>query len=222
MAIETKKVATYKDLVNGTINTIKNLCSNVGSFSSAVPTQWYNGHQYTKTATFKTKVVAGTVSSSNTSSTVTYTLNANSLIKVVPESTVVSQLEDFMKTRGIFVTEDNTVMTSRGIINFMVNAAAFIKARVTVVSSNVHNVSLAFYNTDNSSYVDVTSINNVDPQNFSLTYVDQLNKALNNIDRHQTLTYNTKVSCCSSSSSSSSSSCSSSCSSSFFIAYMEL
>ena len=120
--ISSGSIITYGDLVSNVLNAIYSKCQNIDSFASSVPDYLKNG--YSKTVTGPT--VAGAVTNA------TMTVN-DSVLSVVSRATVQSDFNSFLASRGIS-NKSETVMSLRGILNFMANAAAFIKARVVNVA----------------------------------------------------------------------------------------
>lgn len=222
MSINSGSKITYQDLVNLVLNTIKSKCQNIDSISSNVPSQLRNGYSRT--------IDGGTIQCQwgdrPSWATLSTVLRLNdSYLNVVSSSTVANQFNSFMISRGI-ATRSNTMMTLRGILNFMANAAAFIRAHMMVVSGNDTSTKILYYNQNNTSYPAVSS-DGIDSStlsdSFLTTNLNNMLDALNHADRFHSVVYNVSVNCSSSCSSSSSSSSSSSCSSSsYFIGYMKL
>ena len=247
--IKTDDKITYQHLVDNVINKIIAQCINIDDKYNSVfknkETKTYqhlwNDHHYETEVTANTKGLVTNESETFVPTPVVATIShvfSNPLDTQVKSDVVRSQFQSFLESRGI-ANKSNTVMTTKGILNFAANAAAFIKARVvTIANEQNKNVTATLYNGSNDTsvikYAAITSENTVDATNFSKVYVQQMADALNHTDRFQNLIYNVvmpekvdgRTNCSSSSSSSScsssSSSSSSSCSSSFFIAYMRL
>lgn len=228
MAIQTGSIITYQDLVDLTINTIKTTCQNINNIDSSVPAQLKNGYTGSSAKTYTTTGTAynGVGFTPQTGNGYLKWLLNDSKLNVVPEETVVNQLNSFLSSRGI-AARAGTVMTTRGILNFMANAAAFISCKVIQIGSNDTSTIVTYYDQSASSYPTVTSdLNYNDTDSFTPTNLTEMLNNLNSTNKFHTAVYSYSVSCSSSSSSSCSSSCSSSSSSSssssVFIAYMKL
>lgn len=213
MAINPNSQITYGDLYDSIVQSIKSKCANVGSsWSSAVPPNLRSGHS----ASFTTG-----------SLTVRESLSDGNLT-LVPVSTVQSQLDSFLMSRGLYTKRDQ-VMTLKGIISFYNNVAAFLLARVKVAAGDSVRVNgsigqCTYYLS--SSGISYMSIPYADTQSWSVgepqASVTNLYSAISNTGKlyFARYSYSFTSSCCSSSSCSSSSSSSSSCS--MFVAYMKL
>lgn len=205
MAVNTGSNIVYQDLVNMVLNTICNRCQNIDSIKSSVPAQLKNGY-------------SRTISSSTASAT--FRVN-DSFLKAVPRSTVQSQFNSFMSSRGVS-TKPMATISARGVVNFFAHAAAFAAARCVQVAGNDTASTAVFYNSGSVSYQNVSyNPSNVPDTDAQLSSnINELVSALNNTQNFHTIVYSIQVNCCSCSSSSSS--CSSSSSSSMFIGYMRL
>ena len=229
MALVKGQVITYQDLVDATIKQIVSICQNVNNLNS-VPAELRNGYAYTSGYnTVNTKGVTAWKYNKffpvAVQTSVTFRLNDAFLSQVVSESTIRSQLESFLQSRGI-ATKSDTVMTIRGIVNFMANAAAFMQCKVVTVTHNGTNLTANFYDANGNSFPSVVSEPAEDSGEdaFLLQSVSDYASALNGVSRIHSCIFTITLNCCSSSSSSCSSSCSSSSSSSSsrFIVYLKL
>ena len=228
MAITTGSVITYQDLVNLVLSTIKSRCQNIGNINS-ISGYLKSGASASRTSSVTTTGTSDGKGTGFTPSTVTTRARASlssTPVTVVTEQTITDQFNAFMSERGI-ANKANTVMTLRGILNFLANAAAFIKTKVVVVGNDYNADTAVVYVANNTSFPSITSdTSNITQDAFLTTNLNEMIAALNNTQGYYQCYYNFSVSCCSSSSSSCSSSCSSSSSSSssssFFIGYMKL
>ena len=230
MAINLNETIVYQDLYQSVINSIISAGQNIDSWKN-VPSQMKPGWARTINGTVwidqKWDGRGPQVTSHNAPTSIILTLNGDSYLKIVPSSTVRKQFDDFLASRGIVYKKD-TIMTMRAILNFIVNASAFIRAKmVNVVMSDIDTV-CTFYYEGGNDFATATPENN-SPQDVGKYCVEQLNSfnnALTHTNKLHVAKYNIAVNCCSSCSSSSSSSCSSSSSSSssssVFLAYMKI
>ena len=229
MAVAVGQIIVYQDLVNLVINTILSQCQNIDSWKSSVPAQLRGTYSRTITGTTTTQVSwdgKGAQTQPQTVTTRATIRTSDSALQLVSSNTVRSQFNSFMSSRGI-ASKAGTIMTLRGILNFIVNAAAFIKCKVITVGSSDTTTVCVFYNQNDNSYGSVTAESSgVDNDTWYRNTVSDMLNSLNNTSRFHAAQYSIAVSCCSSSSSSCSSSCSSSSSSSssssVFIAYMKI
>lgn len=229
MAIEVGQIIVYDDLVKVVIETILSSAQNIDYWKN-VPSQFRSGYSRTVKGTV-------TVTPYNDNRHGSYhppvTYNTSAVLKMndnycqlVSQAQVRQQFEEFLAERGL-TFKKGTIMTLRGILNFIVNAAAFIKGRLVLVGMSDTSTVCVMYDVNGTGYPTVTAEHTdmTEDAYYSTEMQDFLN-ALNNISRLRLLKYNIAVNCCSSSSSSSSSSCSSSSSSSssssVFIAYMKI
>lgn len=201
---------TYKQLVENTLNGILAAIQNKDSYSSSVPANYKSGWSYADTWT---------------NHTTTYATRASSVIGTVATSTIKTDFNNFLLERGIN-SSDETLVTTKGILNFYNNVSAWVAARLTVVQGSIKGMGSTtastakclFYN-KNSSYtpkVPTLKVNTSTITNSDITSsLTDLNSTLCAVVRSNTILYDitTSCSCCSSSS------CSCSCSG--FIAHIQ-
>jgi hypothetical protein len=222
MALVKDDLIVYQDLLDKTLDMIKSKCSNIDAFASGVPSTLKNGTTWT--------LASGTVGHNVNGSTTNHTLSttatvSDSLLVTVPASTVKSQLQSFLTSRGI-ATKPDDIVSFKGIMNYYANISAFLSAKLMFVANSFSSGTFVFYNSSNTNYPSVTA--ETAGLNYPLSEVKTtLTEVMNSINNVQNvhyantvLTYNSSCCSCSSSSSSSSSSCSSSSSS--FIVYMDI
>lgn len=229
MAIAVGNIIVYDDLVNVVIETILASAQNIDTWKN-VPAQFKAGYSRSITKTITVYPYNdnrhGTYHPPvNYTGRTTLTMN-DGYCQLVSQSVVREQFEQFLAERGL-TFKKGTIMTLRGILNFIVNAAAFIRGRLMLVGMSDTSTVCVMYDRNGMGYPSVTDeYVNVSEDTYYSTEMQDFLTALNNTARLRILKYNIAVSCCSSSSSSSSSSCSSSSSSSssssVFIAYMKI
>ena len=135
MAVAVGQIIVYQDLVDLVINTILSVCQNVDSWDSSVPSQLRGNYSRTITGTVYTDVSwdgSGSQPQSQAVTTRATITTSDSALQLVSSNTIRSQFNSFMASRGIS-SKAGTIMTLRGILNFIVNAAAFIKCKVITV-----------------------------------------------------------------------------------------
>lgn len=207
MAIATQQVITYADLVNSVVNKIASYCQNVDGYSSSVPSELKPGYSYRLQWTNYANA--------------TFTVQSSEYLNTVSKSTIISQLNSFLASRGLS-NKAGTIVTIKGMMNFYANVAVFLGCRIVTISSNKTTTTCLFYYSGSVTYPSVTNsgvttvgVTASDAQ----SNLDSLITSISASSRIYTTKYSIGInSCCSCSSSScSSSSCSSS---SFFIAFM--
>lgn len=229
MAIEVGQIIVYDDLVDVVIETILSSAQNIDSWKN-VPAQFKAGYKRSVNSTLTVTPYNDHRHGSyhapvNYPISATLTMNDN-YCQLVSQAKVRADFDAFLAERGL-TFKKGTIMTLRGILNFIVNAAAFIRGRLILVGMSDTPTVCVMYDSTGVGYPSVTDefASMTEDVYYSTEMQDFLN-ALNSTSRLRLLKYNIAVSCCSSSSSSSSSSCSSSSSSSssssVFIAYMKL
>lgn len=241
MAITYKETVTYQDLIDDVIDKIKNLCINVDKAPS-LPNEIKPGYEW---------IMSQFTRQSNNDCWAKATIEGNSLLsdtlnKQVASSTVRSQFNSFLSSVGI-TNKNDEVITFKGLMNFYVNAASFIAARIIMVGNSMYapNVaegasftasdsmkakwSVALYNSGSVSYSDNSAWKKDNNFKYGVeTYTstdvkNDISNIIKSIAKPSGVEYakaTITFGCCSSSSSSSCCSCSSS--SSLFIAYMEI
>ena len=229
MAIAVGQIIVYDDLVDVVIETILSSAQNVDYWKN-VPAQFRAGYSRSISKTITVYPYNDNRHGSyhppvNYTGRTTLTMNDN-YCQLVPQSIVREQFEQFLAERGL-TFKKGTIMTLRGILNFIVNAASFIRSRLILVGMSDTSAVCVMYSSASTSYSSVTSeYAEMSEDTYYSQEMQDFLTALNNTSRLRILKYNIAVSCCSSSSSSSSSSCSSSSSSSssssVFIAYMKI
>ena len=223
MTISRNSVVYYKDLINNSEEMIIDVCQNVGSYRD-VPAIYKSGGSG---RTDNIPRSEGHVGFRYVATYFTYTPVITEQINLVQESTIRSEFESFMSSRGILAKDEQPV-TTRGMINFYNNLAAFCSVKVIVVQGDPYtttNPAVIFYRDGDISIPEISVSRNGD----LLTKEDVddsmqlLIQSMNNVNKGYGIQYKYEghSSSCSSSSSSSSCSSSSNCSS-IFIAYMKI
>ena len=217
----------YKDLIDNAKNLILDICQNVDSYRD-VPEGYKSGF-----ASGSREIVInrhngkkGYQQSGYNYNISSFTSSTNKVLNIVSSDKVISDFESFMESRGI-MAKSNSPVTTKGLLNFYNNLAAFCSVRIIVVSGNPYRdrfPSAIFYNQESVSYPSVDSIEEgeqitAEDVNSALT---ALTTTMNNINKGYSVRYDLKGWSSSSCSSSSSSSSSSSNCSSIFIAYMKI
>lgn len=226
MTIATGQVITYQDLIDRTLAAIKEMCCNVDALSVYVPAQLRNGYAAT-VASNSTYLAAYDGRYENLAQTpisisLTETVRPHSYLNVVSSSTVRSQLIEFLTNRGI-ASKASTVITLRGLLNYISNVSSFINAKCIYVVSSRASTGVVAYNQSANSYIGLITDNNEPIDQYVINDFNGLVQSLSGaISRVYNVSYQLSMTCCSSCSSSCSSSSSSSSSSSFFIAYMNI
>lgn len=231
MAINVGEVIKYSDLVELVLTSIRNRCQNIdylrdipstlidssytinGNVDTTLTNEGLGAQVYVNNIILRD----GAISSKATINRDT----DKTLFDVVPLNTVRSQLNDFLRNRGVAQPKE-TIMTQRGMLNFFVNAASFVKTKVVMVGNDLTADTAIVYVPGNEVTTTDSNLDNVNKTETELskeTVVGMID-ALARTTNYKQIYYNLTVNCCSSSSSSSSSSCSSSSSSSIFIAYL--
>lgn len=229
MAIEVGQIIVYDDLVDVVIETILSSAQNIDSWKN-VPDQFKAGYKRSVNSTLTVTPYNDHRHGSYHAPvdypiSATLTMNDN-YCQLVSQAKVRSDFDAFLAERGL-TFKKGTIMTLRGILNFIVNAAAFIRTRLILVGMSDTDTVCVIYDQNASNYPSVTDEHvELAEDAYYLQEMQDFLTALNSTSRLRVLKYNIAVSCCSSSSSSSSSSCSSSSSSSssssVFIAYMKI
>lgn len=210
----TNDVITYGYLIDEVLTKIKAMCQNIsGSGKWAnVPAQLKKG--YTQSWAVP-----------NGRANVTFTLN-NAAFQEVAESTISTQLTEFLSSRGIATKTDKQV-NAKGVFNFYSNIGSFLAARVVLVTSDLTTTKCVMYNSQSVTYpaTNIADAANLTDAELTTAFTELCSK-INNVQKGFIARYDVAYNCSSSSSSScSSSSCScssSSSSSSLFIAYMRI
>jgi hypothetical protein len=210
---------TYQTLIDSTLSTILSLVQNKDGYSSSVPAEVKPGYSITTTIGRSGGLVNGTPCY------FTFTLSADTHLNTVTTETITNEFNQFMTDRGI-MAKASSVVTTRGLINFFNNIAAFCSVKLILVTGQNTASKVMFYNQVENTYP-VTSPTQ-ENELVSATDFNSMLNALNSTINNATKLYIARYTI-SSSSSSSSSSCSSSCSSSSsssssstYIAYFNL
>lgn len=202
-----EQIAYWSDLVADAYNTVKNLCQNIDTYPSNVVDDLKQNNSTYTLASESGVALTGKVN--------------NAKLKQVSSSTVRTQLNDFLASRGLdnknnpYQSGSKLVMTAKAIINFYNNVAIFIRARIHVYQSSIDGSKIYIYDDSDITY-ESPNISDSVPQTFNITHREATSAYSRFIDTYNRMTsnQNTAIISYSSSSSSSSSSCSSSCSSS--------
>lgn len=227
MAIKPGETITYGDLVQHFFNWIQNdanllnVAETQEAYVSQVPIEWRTDFE----KRFDTERTSSKDSGYNDPVVkvgAVMTANSSTVLPRVSINDVRKDFNTFMHNRGMDAKTD-TLISTRGIINFWNNVATFCAYNIVIVSSNERPVPSRMYKKNQSWPTQV----NVDDS--ELIVAEDVTKMLANLEevvnrtaRMHQVVYD--IAAFSSSSSSSSSSCSSSCSSSssIYIAYMNI
>ena len=191
--------ATYGELINYTVDTIKNQCCNIDRYTP--PSVLYpNAESLVK---YHSRLQVYLVCD----------LPQN----IVSRQTVYNLLISFLQARGIYARE-GTIITTKGMLNYFNNIASFINAHIRLYTAG-NNTSASFFIPSGVGYnpvsLDYTQENITLPE--AQQNVTDLMRSISNINNTFLVNMHLRfVSCCCSSSSCSSSS------SSAFIAYMKI
>lgn len=194
----------YGELKAKTLEMIKAKCCNIETWKDVSP-KLIDGATFDIARTSRCAAVA-TVS--------------DNVLKIVSDSTVTNDFNNFLTSRGI-VYKNDEVISFKAMMNYFNNVSSFIATKLVTVSNSFGSGKYIFYNSQNNSYPAVNTGKDIDftPSDVSST-INEMLGIINNVSKIHYPTTNITYTCSSSSSSSSSSSCSSS--SSLFIAYMEI
>lgn len=204
---------TYGELKAQVLSIITNRCQNVDTwdarpFAPAMPASLKNGWNRTVGKGSGVQYCYGRVTLSDTTT------------DVVTTATISADFENFMASCGIN-GKSSSVISYRGMINFLSCAYRYISKRVVLVhNEDTAEWAIVWNNTGDFIYPTQVAETNIATATDIVQLIDALTAsyaAANSRKKSLNLTYNYA---CSSSSSSSSSS--SNCSSSMFIAYMNL
>lgn len=200
----------YSELATITLSNILSLIANRDSYASDVPDQLKANYSRTDTLNRSHGAHEGQVPC-----TITYTVADDPTLKPVSTAQIADDYYRFLESRGIYTKTDQPV-TTKGIINFFNNIAAFCAVRLVLVTSQYTPSEFIFYNPKEVTYPTVSVVDNtvkVTDANIQ-DMLTNLNTTINNVSKLYTVKY---VASSNSSSSSSSSSCSSA-----YIAYFNL
>lgn len=195
---------TYRQLYDSTLSKIKSMCYNIDS--NNLPSQLKSGYSAVIAQRGDARVW----------------FNIQNPVSTVSSSTVQSDLQSFLTSRGVWTKLDQ-IVTPRGLLNFFSNVAVFCRSRISVVSSQLVSTGYPVY-LSTASQPSVTSLT-MDEEIVNNIEINDMLNLLNNLLQTNcgtlTVRYNTVTTCSCSSTSSCCSSSSSCCSSSsFFIAFM--
>ena len=132
MAIQAGERITYGDLIVGVYDKIVGICGNVDGYRSSSSLQY--GHSYTR------KYNSAVDNPKSTGVTMIATMIGSSYLNTVSSSTVRSQLDSFFQSRGL-ANKAGEYVTTRGMVNFYANLAAFLSAKLVRVVSSYDNAS---------------------------------------------------------------------------------
>ena len=220
MAVNPNSEIFYKDLIESAENMLVEVCQNIGEYKN-VPNQYIEGTIVT------TKNVPRNQPIQHPSYYQYSVKSGDPVLGIVGKSKVISDFESFMESRGI-MAKSNSPVTTKGLLNFYNNLAAFCSVKLLLVTGNTFETTLpavVFYNPETVYYPSVQSI--VDSETLetqdAITALKALTETMNSVSKGHVIQYNYVGKSSSSCSSSSSSSCSSSSNcSSIFIAYMKI
>ena len=146
MSVAQNQIITYGELVQLFLDKITSLCKNVGSYSG-VPNEMKSG--FTQTIT-------------RDKSSVVINVDANTVIPTVTASTISQQLNDYLELKGV-KTKANTIMTTTSLLNFYNVAAAFVTAKVVLVTSYLTSTTVPMYKSNSTSWPTPPVIDYIDP-----------------------------------------------------------
>ena len=225
MAIKPGELITYGDLVDHFANWIQNEANliNVANtddeYNQKVPREWRRG--YSRTVDTDRSGAKEPAPINKVGATIT--IVDNSIIDRVTPAKVMEEFDRFMTNRGLSVSQKrDTLITTRGIINFWNNVAAFCSTNIVLVSSNENTTVRRMYKS-NTSWPAVPNVGDSELIIASdvTTMLSNLEEVVNRTSKLHQIIYDIAAFSSSSSSSSCSCSCSSS-SSSMYIAYMNI
>ena len=139
----------------------------------------------------------------------------------VSKNTIIQQLTDFLKSRGVYSKRD-TVITSRGLLCLFNNVASFLSIKIVQIVNPVTGKHATVYDSTYNDFPVVSLQDSQVPmtQGDATTYISQLLSSINSANGKDKLSISISYACsCCSSSSCSSSSCSSSC---WYIAFIKM
>jgi hypothetical protein len=214
---------TYGQLLDQAKTKILNLVQNRDGYSASVPAEIKSG--YSKV--YSINRWGGLVNAGYTYKYV-FKLLDNPKLGIATTENINREFMNFMRERGIVAKSSNKV-TTRGLINFFNNLAAFCSVKLIIIDSQFAPNKVVYYNTQDNNFpaVDNIPVNKEGDEVVAADYntiLTELNTTLNTVSKQYIARYSTSTSSSSSSSScssSSSSSSSSSCSS-VYIAYFNL
>ena len=218
MAIQLGQRITYGDLIAGIYEKIISVCQNIDGYRSDASLR--PGHSYSR------NVNSDPSNPQSAGVTVTATMVSSGYLNSVSSGTVRDQLNSFLSSRGL-AGKAGQYVSSRGMVNFYANLAAFLSAKLIRVANSYTGASAIYYYASGSvdSIPNAPNAVGIDPSTVQ-SEVDGLVRNVANDWYMYVTRYSYSMACCSSSSCSSSTSCCSSCScsssSSWFIAFMRL
>lgn len=221
MAIKPNETITYGDLVENFKNWIQNkanlinVANDDNEYNRKVPEEWRSGYVKNLSVSRTNAQEPGPIQNVGAS----LKIRESSVIGRVSIDTVMSQFNQFMSSRGLS-TKTDTQISTRGVINFWNNVAAFCSTNIVLVSSNEKTTPQKMYKS-NTSWPSVPNIGDSELITASdvTTMLSSIEDIVNKTTKLHQIIYDISAV---SSSSSSSCCCSCSSSSSVYIVYMNI
>lgn len=164
MTITQNNMITYEDLLTESIKKIQSVCSNIGdSYNDDVPALLRNGtsdlviKEFPITENSQGEVYKSACNGwviSNHTSNIKATVE-DTMLNLVPISTIKRQLEEFLSSRGV-KTQSNETITFKNMMAFYNNLASFLSSKLVYVTSLYTTSVCVFYNPNNVTYPNVT------------------------------------------------------------------
>ena len=201
MSIEQGRLIEYGDLIKLVLSSIKNRCKNIGNLDN-IPSMLKSGASETISGNVTTTYTnngyhKGTDHRVNQDGAFksTATISGSNPIAVVSESTIEAELNEFLSARGISLPKE-TVMTQRGILNFFVNVASFVKTKVVLVGNDLTTDTAVVYVSANKDIPNFPTINtnldSVNQNDLSKKTIKEMVDSLSRITNYHQLYYNSK------------------------------
>ena len=153
MAVNPNSEIFYKDLIESAENMLVEVCQNIGEYKN-VPSQYIEGNIVT------TKNVPRNQATQHPSYYQYSVKSGDPVLGIVGKSKVLSDFESFMESRGI-MAKSNSPVTTKGLLNFYNNLAAFCSVKLLLVTGNTFETTLpavVFYNPETVYYPSVQSV----------------------------------------------------------------
>lgn len=208
----------YQTLIDDFRDWMQQNCNNIDEYSDQVPAAAKPGFS---------SIVSGSKASggSNAGGGARARIRESTVLPVVELNDVVNELYDFLHARGINTKSDKSI-TTKGVINFWNNIAAFCANRIVLMNGqHMSSTIRMFKSAGRDANLDfVFDYDEVPPVDDTVkmtaqdveTMLHSLESVLNKESKIHMIRYDYEMFCCSTSSSCSSSS------SSMFVAYMNL
>ena len=132
MAITKNSIIYYKDLIDASKEMIKNIAQNIGSYTGNIPSSYRPGNSTTTPNISRWEPHTRYVYKATN---MTYMPENDGTLSIVQVSQFENEFDSFMESRGI-LAKANQPITTRGMINFYNNLAAFCGSRLLLVSGD--------------------------------------------------------------------------------------